>query len=109
MEAKEWKVEGESQLILVRGKQRLGFEFSISSEFTGSCNGTECKGKISIPSVDLNEAEDEDFEVLMTLTTPVLGTQVYSVVMSAPKRAIISSIVAQMAQFAKDLRKEAKQ
>ena len=102
-----WKVEGDSQLILVRGKQRLGFELSITAEFKGTVDGVEAKGKINVPSVDLNESEEEDFDVLITLSTPALGTSVYSKVLGAPKKEIIKVIIDRMAQFAKDLRAEA--
>jgi len=61
VEIKEWKVEGDASLVLVRGKKRLGYELNFNGEFKGTFQDEKVEGKIIVPSVDLQESTDQDF------------------------------------------------
>jgi len=103
----DWKVEGDSQLILVRGKQRLGFELNLTCEFKGSVDAVEVAGKVWVPSVDLTEAEEKDFSVEVTFSAPSSSTPQYTVCAGAPRTEFIRVVRDSMAQVAVDLRAEA--
>lgn len=100
VEAKEWKIDGDASLVLVRGKKRLGYELNISAEFKGTFQETKVEGKIRVPSVDLQESKDSDFEVQYDIKEPKLNTPHYGSVKAQLKVSTerIKSIMSQIAE-----------
>lgn len=100
VEAKEWKIDGDASLVLVRGKKRLGYELNMSAEFKGTFQDMKVEGKIRVPSVDLQESKDSDFEVQYDIKEPKLNTPHYGPVKAQLKVSTerIKSIMSQIAE-----------
>jgi len=97
------KVEGNSQLVLVRGKKRLGFELNINADFSGTHDEEKVEGKFVVPSVDLSEAEAREFTIEVSVAKPQGGaarSQVVGVAGADIKRRIMTAL----SEFVPELR-----
>jgi hypothetical protein len=103
----DWKVDGSGQLVMVRGKQRLGFEVKVTAEVKGTYGSTPVEAKIILPSTDMTESEDGDFDFNMEISKPAVGTREYSALRGAPQRRILAVIQEQMRGFVDEFKAEA--
>eukprot|EP01083_Nonionella_stella_P001497 4317_1 len=83
------KCEGHANIIFVRGKKRIGYDFEIQLEWTGKIGDDKVKGKLVIP--ELCETDD-NFELRVTVSKSNSAHEIARALMRRSKKAVESKV-----------------